>query len=191
MDEIARIEAALAAGPTPGPWHHEEWGSKILDSGVGSSQLLIAQVAVNTFRDQGRHNADYIAACNPVAIRALLDRLKAAEAEASEQARLLGISGSVEARLLARVAELERAISDALPGVVYMDPPDGGSVSLGEQLRRMAVDADRYRWLRDNWFTLGATYYKDKFQLHTGCPRWSEQPESALDAEIDRARGAE
>ena len=80
-DPISRIEAAFEAGPTPGPWRHEAWGSRILDSGVGSSQLLIATVAANTFRDQGRHNAEFIAACNPVAIRALLDRLKAAEGE--------------------------------------------------------------------------------------------------------------
>ena len=57
-DPISRIEAALEANPTPGPWHYKEWGSEIVDSGVGSSQLLIAKVAVNTFRDQGRHNAD-------------------------------------------------------------------------------------------------------------------------------------
>ncbi|MBU9525012.1 hypothetical protein [Burkholderia multivorans] len=35
-----------------------------------------------------------------------------------------------------------------LPGTYYMDPPDGGDVSLLEQLRRMAADAGRYRWLR-------------------------------------------
>lgn len=31
----------------------------------------------------------------------------------------------------------------------YLDPPDGGDVPLIEQLRRMARDAGRYRWLRD------------------------------------------
>ena len=41
---------------------------------------------------------------------ALLDRLKAAESEVVEQARLLGISGSTEARLPARVAELEQQL---------------------------------------------------------------------------------
>lgn len=44
--------------------------------------------------------------------------------------------------------EIERDVSNALPGVYYMDPPDGGSVPLGEQVRRMAVDAARYRLLR-------------------------------------------
>jgi len=78
--EIKNLRDLMRAA-TPGPWRHEAWGSRILDSGVGSSQLLIATVAANTFRDQGRHNAEFIAACNPVAIRALLDRLKAAEGE--------------------------------------------------------------------------------------------------------------
>lgn len=45
--------------------------------------------------------------------------------------------------LQARVAELEDAIARALPGVIYMDPPDGGSVGLPEQLLRMAADAKR------------------------------------------------
>lgn len=35
-----------------------------------------------------------------------------------------------------------------LPGAYYMDPPDGGSVEVLEQFRRMARDAARYRWLR-------------------------------------------
>ena len=37
-----------------------------------------------------------------------------------------------------------------LPPSYYMDPPDGGSVSLLEQLQRMAKDAARYRWLRQS-----------------------------------------
>ena len=40
------------------------------------------------------------------------------------------------------------ACASTLPGPYYMDPPDGGDVSISEQLRRMACDAARYRWLR-------------------------------------------
>ena len=40
------------------------------------------------------------------------------------------------------------ACASTLPGPYYMDPPDGGDVSISEQLRRMARDAARYRWLR-------------------------------------------
>lgn len=36
-------------------------------------------------------------------------------------------------------------LSALLPGTYYMDPPDGGDVSLLEQLRRMAEDARRWR----------------------------------------------
>lgn len=45
-------------------------------------------------------------------------------------------------------AELEQSAS-VLPGNYYMDPPDGGNVSIPEQLKRMAKDAARYRWLRE------------------------------------------
>lgn len=52
-------------------------------------------------------------------------RIAELEREVTEQARLLGISGSVEARLLARVAELEQQLAEA------------------------QKDARRYRWLRE------------------------------------------
>lgn len=54
-----------------------------------------------------------------------------------------------EARVMADklTAELA-ACAAALPGVYYMDPPDGGDVPVSEQLRRMAKDAERYRLLR-------------------------------------------
>ena len=39
-------------------------------------------------------------------------------------------------------------ISALLPGPYYMDPPDSGSVTVLEQLQRMAKDAERYRKLR-------------------------------------------
>lgn len=55
-----------------------------------------------------------------------------------------------------RVAELEAqiyaeanseidSIANALPGPYYMDPPDGGSVSIAEQVRRMAADVEAAR----------------------------------------------
>lgn len=46
-------------------------------------------------------------------------------------------------------ARIERdAMANVLPGVYYMDPPDGGDVSLLKQLQRMSNDAARYRLLR-------------------------------------------
>lgn len=56
---------------------------------------------------------------------------------------------ATECRLTAELAEC----AAELPGSYYMDPPDGGDVTVSEQLRRMAKDAARYVWLRDraNW----------------------------------------
>ena len=47
-----------------------------------------------------------------------------------------------------KLSALERDMSNALPGVYYMDPPDSGDVSLLKQLQRMSNDAARYRLLR-------------------------------------------
>lgn len=50
--------------------------------------------------------------------------------------------------------EAERAIvaqlMALLPGPYYMDPPDGGSVTLLEQLQRMAKDAELGRRTREH-----------------------------------------
>jgi hypothetical protein len=56
----------------------------------------------------------------------------------------------------AQRAEADLAAARALlPGVYYMDPPDGGQVEMLEQLRRMADDAARYRWLRSRFRVFG------------------------------------
>lgn len=49
------------------------------------------------------------------------------------------------------------ACAAVLPGSIYMDPPDGGSVTVAEQLARMAKDAERYRFLR----TVNARTYEE------------------------------
>ena len=49
---------------------------------------------------------------------------------------------------LQRVVAERDAIAALLPGVYYMDPPDGGDVPLVEQSRRMAADAARYLWIK-------------------------------------------
>jgi len=59
-----------------------------------------------------------------------------------------------------RLREFERSAALTLPGVYYMDPPDGGDVSLLKQLQRSSIDAARYRWLRER------------------APFWAWQPDS-------------
>ncbi|MGV8422346.1 ead/Ea22-like family protein [Pseudomonas aeruginosa] len=73
--------------------------------------------------------------------------------------------------------------ASALPGTYYMDPPDGGNVSIPEQIRRMAKDAARYRWLRE----------RDLETIRQGGVFAGMTPENIvlnqedLDAEIDAA----
>lgn len=55
------------SGHTPGPWHFLDWGGRIVDDSVGSSQVLIATVALNTRGDESRHNARLIAAAPDLA----------------------------------------------------------------------------------------------------------------------------
>lgn len=93
---------------------------------------------------------------------------KLVDAEAMEEiaAKLSGPTGKISLRTLDAAAAILRQQAQAvrgeaggvsvddlvrlLPGPYYMDPPDGGDVSLHEQLKRMAKDAERYRWLRSN-----------------------------------------
>ena len=50
-----------------------------------------------------------------------------------------------------------------------------------------AEDAARYRWLRENWFTMDSNY-KTCISFRTNRPRWSDFSEKELDAAIDAAR---
>ena len=59
-----------------------------------------------------------------------------------------------------------QAVAALLPGPYYMDPPDGGSVTVIEQLRRMAADAARYRWIKR-----GASFREERDMGPGGC--WS------------------
>ncbi|HCF0038553.1 hypothetical protein [Pseudomonas aeruginosa] len=91
---------------------------------------------------------------------------------------ILGLIGEVE-----RLEEELSQCASALPGTYYMDPPDGGNVSIPEQIRRMAKDAARYRWLRE----------RDLETIRQGGVFAGMTPENIvlnqddLDAEIDAA----
>lgn len=78
-----------------------------------------------------------------------------------------------------------------LPGPYYMDPPDGGDVTLLEQLRRLAEDAARYRWLRDEDSGV-PDGMRELCTVQFRLPH-TEEPDrdlfgTALDAAIDAAR---
>ncbi|WP_223862583.1 ead/Ea22-like family protein [Enterobacter ludwigii] len=75
---------------------------------------------------------------------ALLDELEAAQIYAKdrdeENQDLMLTVGRLRVELEASEAELGNALCELLPGVQYMDPPDGGSVTPLEQVSRMVAD---------------------------------------------------
>ena len=86
QDDLAAIKAALEAGPTFAEWEvlddsRHIYSKTLVDDGEDSWLPLIAVTDDDETLIDFEANARYIAACNPVAIRTLLDRLKAAEAE--------------------------------------------------------------------------------------------------------------
>ena len=78
----------------------------------------------------------------------------------------------------------ERDFLTLLPGAYYMDPPDGGSVTVLEQLQRMAKDAERYRWLRST--TNYVTSNGERVDVRDNPELWDR----AIDAGIAKAAAA-
>ncbi|UEP23149.1 hypothetical protein LL999_23175 [Burkholderia ambifaria] len=83
------------------------------------------------------------------------------------------------------LSELEAREADRLelvalmPGPYYMDPPDGGDVSVIEQLRRMAKDAERYRELQADHRDFDVQHWEDA--------SWKSISGHRLDMSIDAA----
>lgn len=86
---------------------------------------------------------------------------------------------AVEAEATADLRAERDALRALLPGVYYMDPPDGGDVDLVEQFRRMEKDAARYRWIRNN--AVREKPLGDKYiEFHCDFETWND-----VDAAID------
>ncbi|SUC63789.1 hypothetical protein [Pseudomonas aeruginosa] len=80
-------------------------------------------------------------AANPKTVLALLDEIDRLKAE--------NCAHKDTQKHCEWLAQDLKECASVLPGTYYMDPPDGGNVSIPEQIRRMAKDAARYRWLRE------------------------------------------
>ena len=90
-------------------------------------------------------------------------------------------SHATDAYAEGRVDEAEDIAKELLPGPYYMDPPDGGSTPLREQLRRMSEDAARYRWLRSN--TTDQIPYRGWWQIAGGAGANPANLDAAIDAD--------
>ncbi len=91
-------------------------------------------------------------------------------------------------------ARAERdAMANVLPGHYYMDPPDGGDVPVLEQLRRMAKDAARYRFLSCKgvppYFHRCSRWRLEYWNGEWWDPLMKEELDAAIDAQIEQERG--
>ena len=66
-------------------------------------------------------------------------------------------------------------------------PPLPGSAA-SATANSVLEDAERWRWLRENWFTMTSSYDQQRIRFKVGEPRWSDIAETELDAAIDAAR---
>ncbi|HFH4519846.1 ead/Ea22-like family protein [Pseudomonas aeruginosa] len=161
----------LAERATPGPWSAawEEgddtaWSNLFPVIQAGNGEVVIGNEGFYTDLEQDKANATFCAAANPQAILGLIDEVERLEAELSQCA-------------------------SALPGTYYMDPPDGGNVSIPEQIRRMAKDAARYRWL-----IASAWYVGPEPKGDTEAVSWHDHNDTmhgvttAIDAAIEGAK---
>ncbi|MBA5189783.1 ead/Ea22-like family protein [Pseudomonas aeruginosa] len=132
----------LAKAATPGPWRVQtgcSWRRIGTDSGDGDV-LRPCTHPHDGWPDivAPAENLKYIASANPKTILALLDEIDRLKAENCAHKDTQKHCELLEQYL--------KECASALPGTYYMDPPDGGNVSIPEQIRRMAKDAARYRW---------------------------------------------
>ena len=86
-DRYERIRAALAMGPTPGPWSPSYDKGSTRDIFTEQGKLPVCMVRGVTYVGQEQYlaNGHFIAACDPDTIRALLGER---DALAAENARL-------------------------------------------------------------------------------------------------------
>ena len=89
-------------------------------------------------------------------ITTLRDALQELVDRDCREGALLAFARAVERRALERA---ESGFAALLPGPYYMDPPDGGDVSVLEQVRRMTEDAARYRLLRQKICIVGNAFH--------------------------------
>ena len=129
---IEAIKEALKAGPTEGPWEIQPQGGSesIFEVMVDGYYVATTHDGVKS-QCNAEENAAFIAACNPVAIRSLIERLEAAEKDAARYAWLrdshpadggvwaaMGIPNTPAGISCWRHEELDAAIDSAMDGAL-------------------------------------------------------------------------
>ncbi|HCF5790961.1 hypothetical protein ACM7EK_30345 [Pseudomonas aeruginosa] len=139
MTDINKLkELAVRALPfAPGEW--------FVENGIDQVRDCANDFVCETGEDEPI-KASFIAAANPQAILKLIAEVDLLSARLKAE----NCAHRDTQKHCEWLVQGLKECASALPGTYYMDPPDGGNVSIPEQIRRMAKDAARYRWLRDS-----------------------------------------
>jgi len=144
MSNINKQELRVLAVALDGDdWHAE--GNSVYGGryDVGDNVCYDHIASCESVNGESPH-ADFIAAASPGTVLALLDELEAAQSYAKERDEenqdLMLTVGRLRVERETSEAEMGNALCQLLPGCQYMDPPDGGSVTPLEQVRRMVAD---------------------------------------------------
>lgn len=136
LNKQALREAAEKA--TPGEWKRMMRNSDELMTTFHGVAIGNVFVELTTGK-RDIFDAEFIAAANPATVLALLDELEAAENNLIDsECHVAGLEESLRDKQ-ALLEVLDNSLCELLPGTQYMDPPDGGSVTPLEQVRRMVA----------------------------------------------------
>lgn len=113
ITELAQSLKAAAEKATQGNWRAFKYHDGRCGIGGGHHDEIMVCEHISKRRP---HDAEFIALANPANVLALVEALEKAQLVDDELCKLLP------------------------PGVEYMDPPDGGSVTPLEQVSRMVAD---------------------------------------------------
>jgi len=173
--EIERIRAALAAGPTPGQWFVQygddqqhmcctavsSANKRAINEGQWRASECEALVALTHHQcypfvepdcERDDENSEYIAACNPAAMTAVLAHIDAQAAEVAKLKAVVSNQGDA----------LQRAGSAA--GLL------AGSnlhTELAPEIEKLRKGAERYQWLRQNSRELVDIYINEEYKNMT------------------------
>lgn len=137
MTDINKLkELAVRALPfAPGEW--------FVENGIDQVRDCANDFVCETGEDEPI-KASFIAVANPQAILKLIAEVELLSARLKAE----NCAHKDTQKHCEWLVQGLKECASALPGTYYMDPPDGGNVSIPEQIRRMAKDAERWRYAR-------------------------------------------
>ncbi|EOJ8673999.1 TPA: hypothetical protein ACXI79_005941 [Pseudomonas aeruginosa] len=178
MTDINKLkELAVRALPfAPGEW--------FVENGIDQVRDCANDFVCETGEDEPI-KASFIAVANPQAILKLIAEVELLSARLKAE----NCAHKDTQKHCEWLVQGLKECASALPGTYYMDPPDGGNVSIPEQIRRMAKDAARYRWL-----IASAWYVGPEPKGDTEAVSWHDHNDTmhgvttAIDAAIEGAK---